>query len=131
MVGGGGEGLGGEGAGPAGGGPPVSVAHQGAVRMCPLRVRSLTCQPWWSSCSPPAPLQVFRHVLAGDVGSTVHVIEGLHSYDLHLNHDYRKQFGLDCVVPEQLLRGLPGHEIRSSSMGSGVPVRLSTSGPSH
>lgn len=36
-------------------------------------------------------MQVFRHVLEGDnVENTYNVIEGLHSYDLHLNHDYRK-----------------------------------------
>ena len=41
----------------------------------------------WLGCV----MQVFRHVLEGDnVENTYNVIEGLHSYDLHLNHDYRK-----------------------------------------
>ena len=73
--------------------------------------------------------QVFRQVLSGDnVESSANVIHGLHSYDLHLNHEYRGVFGLDCVVPDRFLRGLPGHEIRPSSSGTGVPVFAS---PAH
>ena len=73
--------------------------------------------------------QVFRHVLAGDnTENTCNVIQGLHSYDLHLNHEYRRYFGLDCVVPDRFLRGLPGHEIRPTSSGTGVPVHAT---PAH
>ncbi len=52
-----------------------------------------------------------------DSGKEVFVqqITGLHSYDLHLNLEYRKAFALDAVVPIKFLRGLPGHEIRMPS----------------
>jgi hypothetical protein len=44
----------------------------------------------------------------GEIQATI--MQGLHSYDLHNNYEYRKAFALDSLVPDRFLRGLPGYE---------------------
>ncbi len=64
-------------------------------------------------------LQPPRHIVPSDsIERSYNVIHGLHSYDIHLNHEYRRAFGLDSVVPDKFLRGLPGHEIKTTSSAS-------------
>jgi hypothetical protein len=55
--------------------------------------------------------QLFRETMnssRGEIQTTV--MQGLHSYDLHNNYEYRRAFALDALVPERFLRGLPGYE---------------------
>jgi hypothetical protein len=60
---------------------------------------------------------MIRRAMAHDTSEgTRMLIHGLHSYDLHVNHDYRRRFGLDCAVPDCFHRGLPGHEINPSTI---------------
>lgn len=56
--------------------------------------------------------KLFRQTMLSFRGDAAHkVMHGLHSYDLHTNHEYRSAFALDAVVPDRFLRGLPGFEV--------------------
>ena len=56
--------------------------------------------------------KLFRQTMTSARGESMrNVMQGLHSYDLHNNFDYRRAFALDALVPDRFLRGLPGYEI--------------------